>query len=149
MKSATLRIGEIAAHSSVSVGTVRFHERRRLLPSAPRTAGGFRLFTEEAVGRVRFIRQAQEIGFSLDEVGQLLRTAGGASECRRVHDLLREKLGELDERIGAMQRFRGALADHLAACERELKNRRKAAECPVIVGIAQTAHSPAALARKE
>jgi DNA-binding transcriptional MerR regulator len=136
MTSPVLRIGELAAQSGVSIDTIRYYERRKLLPHAGRTSGGFRLYTPEAVGRLRFIKQAQEIGFSLDEIGELL-SSGGAAECQRVRDLLRAKLDELDERIGAMRRFRGTLADHLAACERELKKKGAAAQCPVLTGIAQ------------
>jgi DNA-binding transcriptional MerR regulator len=136
MNSGALRIGEVAARSGVSIDTVRYYERRRLLPAAPRTEGGYRLFTPEAVERVRFIKQAQELGFSLDEIGELL-TTGGAHECRRVRDLLKVKLTELDERLRLMQEFRKTLAQHLAACERELSRRREEAVCPVLVKISR------------
>jgi MerR family transcriptional regulator, mercuric resistance operon regulatory protein len=119
MAQTVLRIGELAANCGVSIDTIRYYERRRLLLHAGRTAGGFRLFTPEAVERLRFIKQAQEIGFSLDEIGGLL-SSGGAAECQRVRDPLRAKLDELDEQIKAMRKFRGTLADHFAACEREL-----------------------------
>ncbi len=134
MKSAALRIGELAARSGVSIDAVRFYERKKLLPLAPRTEGGFRLFPLETVERVRFIKQAQELGFSLDEVAELL-TTGGAAECQQVRDLLRAKLTELDERMRLMQDFRRRLASHLTACERELRERGKAAVCPVVIKI--------------
>lgn len=136
MESLTLRIGEVAARSGVSVDTVRYYERRKLLPRATRTEGGFRLFTPEAVARVQFIRQAQDLGFSLDEISELL-TTGGAAECRQVRDLLRAKLTELDERMRLMREFRRTLSHHLAACEKELKEQGKAARCPVVVKISQ------------
>ncbi len=66
-----------------------------------------------------------------------------------MRDLLRAKLGELDERMEAMRKFRGTLAGHLAACERELRLRGKTARCPVIVEITQTGHPQRAVARKE
>lgn len=134
MKSAALRIGEVAARSGVSIDAVRFYERKKLLPSAPRTEGGFRLFPLETVERVRFIKQAQELGFSLGEVAALLIT-GGAAECQQVRDLLRAKLTELDERMRLIQEFRRTLAGHLTACEKELSQRGKAAVCPVVVKI--------------
>ncbi len=83
MSSRAIRIGEVAARSGVSIDTVRYYERRRLLPAAPRTEGDFRLFAPETVERVQFIKQAQELGFSLDEIVQLLATGGAlsASEC--------------------------------------------------------------------
>ena len=69
-----LRIGQVAERSGVSIDTVRYYERRRLLPAAPRTAGGYRVFTSEAIERVLFIKQAQELGFSLEEISTLLTT---------------------------------------------------------------------------
>lgn len=136
MNSSALRIGEVALRAGVSIDTVRYYERRRLLPAAPRTEGGFRLFAPETVERVRFIKQAQELGFSLDEIGELL-TTGGANECRRVRDHLKVKLTELDERILLMREFRRLLSRHLAACEKELDEHGKAAQCPVVVRIAR------------
>jgi len=134
MNLSALRIGEVALRAGVSIDTVRYYERRRLLPPVTRTEGGFRLFTPDAVERVRFIKQAQELGFSLDEIGGLL-TTGGAGECRRVRDHLKSELTELDERIRLMRTFRKTLARHLAACERELRRHRDDAVCPVLVKI--------------
>src|SRR5262249_60717010 len=97
MKSSALRIGEVAERAGVSIDTVRYYEKRRLLPTAPRTEGGFRLFTAETVERVQFIKQAQDLGFSLDEIGELL-TIGGAGECRRVGDHLKGQINGVGER---------------------------------------------------
>jgi len=98
MEGAELRIGEVASRTGVSIDTLRYYEKRRLLGRSRRSSGGFRLFAPEAVERVLFIKQAQDLGFSLAEIGELLAT-GGADECRKVRDLLRTKLGELDERM--------------------------------------------------
>ncbi len=130
-----LRIGELAAQAGVSIDTIRYYERRRLLPRAPRRPSGFRIFAPEAVERVRFIKQAQEIGLSLEEIKELLSDGGGADKCRRVSELLRAKLGEIDRRVKTMRSFRRTLAHHLTACVRELSEKGKAAECPVIVEI--------------
>lgn len=105
MNGSALQIGEVAARSGVSIDTVRYYERRHLLARASRTYGGFRLFAPETVERIRFIKQAQEIGLSLDEIKQLLST-GSADECQTVRDLLRGKLTELDERLKKMRDFR-------------------------------------------
>lgn len=130
-----LRIGELASKAGVSIDTVRYYERRRLLPRAARTAGRFRVFSPETVERLRFIKQAQEIGLSLEEIKELLADGGGADKCRRVSELLRAKLEEIDQRIKTMRNFRRTLAHHLAACERELDEKGQAAECPVVLEI--------------
>src|SRR5574341_950016 len=138
MSAGTLQIGELAARSGVSIDTVRYYERRKLLPAAPRTAGGFRLFSPDAVERVRFIKQAQDLGLSLDEIGELL-SSGGAQECERVRDLLRIKLTDLDERMRRLRDFRRTLSRHLAACEQELDERGSSARCPVLVNLSAPA----------
>src|SRR5262245_7557955 len=134
MNSLALRIGEVELRAGVSIDAVRYCERRRPLPTAPRTERGFRLFTLDTVERVRFIKQAQELGFSLDEIGELLAT-GGARECRRVRDHLKVKLSEVNERIRLMQECRKTLARHLAACERELSRHADNAVCPVLISV--------------
>lgn len=130
-----LRIGELAKRSGVSIDAIRYYERRRLLPRASRLPGGFRVFGLETVERIRFIKQAQEIGLSLDEIMELQTDGAGANKCRRVSELLRAKLEEIDQRIKTMRSFRRTLAHHLAACERELNEKGKAADCPVIMEI--------------
>lgn len=134
MAESHLQIGQVAALAGVSVDTVRYYERQRLLKPAPRSSGGFRLFTAEAVEHIRFIKQAQDIGLSLDEIKELL-ISGGAAQCQRVHDLLKQKLAELDERMRAMREFHRTLTHHLAACETELNKRGASASCPVVVNL--------------
>jgi MerR family mercuric resistance operon transcriptional regulator len=131
MEPAEFRIGEVAARADVSVDTVRYYERLKLLPRARRSSGGFRLFDATVIDRVFFIKQAQELGFTLEEIKGLLAT-GGAEECSKVHDLLSEKLEELDTRLQSMKKFRRVLARHLGECERELRERGRDACCPVV-----------------
>ena len=126
-----LQIGEVAKRAGVSIDTLRYYEKVKLLPRAGRSTGGFRLFAAEHVDRVRFIKQAQDLGFSLDEIRDLLAT-GGSDECRTVRDLLKSKLSEMDERLKSMKQFRRVLARHLSACETELKKHRDSACCPVL-----------------
>src|SRR5688572_12382044 len=100
MDRTAVRIGEVASGAGVSVDTVRYYERLKLLPRASRSSGNFRLFAPESIERVRFIKQAQDLGLSLEEIKGLLAT-GGADECRRVRDLLSEKIEELDTKMRA------------------------------------------------
>src|SRR5712692_9771105 len=138
MDRAEFRIGEVATRAGVSVDTLRYYEKLKLLPRAQRSAGGFRLFGPESIERIQFIKHAQELGLSLDEIKGLLAT-GGADECRKVRDLLQRKLTELDERLKAMKSFRRVLAKHLAACEGELRQHGESACCPVVAGSKQKA----------
>jgi len=131
MEQTEFRIGEIAALAGVSVVAIRYYERLELLPRAKRTSGNFRVFGRETMERVIFIKQAQELGFTLDEIKGLLAT-GGAEECRKVRDLLSEKLHGLDLRLDSMKKFRRMLARHLAECDRELREHGKDACCPVV-----------------
>jgi DNA-binding transcriptional MerR regulator len=126
-----LQIGEVAKRAGVSIDTLRYYEKVKLLPRASRSTGGFRLFAAEHIERVRFIKQAQELGFSLDEIRDLLAN-GGAEECQKVHDLLKRKLSEMDERLKSMKEFRQVLARHLLACDVELEKHRDSACCPVL-----------------
>ncbi len=134
-----LFIGDVAARVGVSIDTVRFYERRHLLPPARRTGRGIRLFAPEAVERIRFVKQAQSIGFTLDEIRELLADGEGEAECRRVRDLLSEKLAELDGRINKASNFRRRLVSYFEACVGELSERGGAARCPLIIKIARSA----------
>src|SRR5262249_49290994 len=100
-----LRIGDVARQAGVSIDTIRYYAKRKLLPRSPRTKGGFRLFANETVERLRFIKQAQEMGLSLEEVKQLL-IGGDAPQCQRVRDLLKEKILDLDSRITKLRDFK-------------------------------------------
>lgn len=137
MEKSELQIGEVATRTGVSIDALRYYERLKLLPRAGRSSGGFRLFAAEHVERVLFIKQAQELGFSLKEIRGLLAT-GGADECRKVRDLLRLKLSELDDRLKAMKGFRRLLARQLSACNEELDQHGESACCPVVVGVKGT-----------
>ncbi len=133
-----LQIGEVAALAGVSVDAIRYYEKRRLLNRAPRSTGNFRVFSSEAVERIRFIKQAQEMGLSLGEIKELLKSDGGASQCQRVRDLLREKIGDLDNQMKKLREFKRTLSHHLTACEDELHRHGAAASCPVIVKMTHT-----------
>jgi DNA-binding transcriptional MerR regulator len=132
--SRTYRIGEIAQQTGVSVETLRFYEKRRLLSAPPRTQGGFRLYTDDAVQQVRFIKQAQSLGLTLDDVQQLLtgrQRRPQVASCRRVRDLLTRRIEDIDARIKELREFRRTLNEHLVACDRALAAAGEP-ECPTI-----------------
>ncbi len=133
--SSQLQIGEIATGSGVSVDTVRYYERLKLLPRAARSHGGFRVFPIETVERIRFIKQAQEMGFSLEEIKQLFLTEEGKNKCESVRELLLLKLTEMEAKINQMKRFKSVLKKHLMDCENELKIHGEQSDCPVFITI--------------
>ena len=113
-----LRCGELARLAGISADTVRYYERLRLLPAAPRSASGYRLFPRETVVRVQLIRGALSIGFSVSELADILRERDrGGVPCRRVQRVASEKLAALDARIRALQTLRRELRTTLAAWE--------------------------------
>jgi DNA-binding transcriptional MerR regulator len=106
-----LNSGELARLAGVSSDTLRYYERRRLLPCAPRSANGYRLFPPQTLNRVRLIRAALSIGLSVRELCEIFRERdSGAAPCRRVRKLAVEKLGAVEVRIRELQ-----------SCQRELR----------------------------
>jgi Hg(II)-responsive transcriptional regulator len=127
-----MRSGQVARRAGVNVETLRYYERRGLLPAPPREGSGYRAYDPDAVRIVRFVKRAQELGFSLDEVEALLGlAAGGPDGCEAVQRLTEERITELDRRIADLQAMRGSLERLLATCQRPRTQR----VCPLIRSI--------------
>jgi DNA-binding transcriptional MerR regulator len=110
-----LRIGEVARRSGVGVEALRFYERRGLLGRPARTESNYRVYDETVLERLDFIRRAQAVGFTLDEIGEILtESAEGRQPCRHVRELARRKLAELDRRLEELRRHRAELARTLS-----------------------------------
>ena len=107
-----LTIGELARAAGVAASTVRFYERRRLLRPSARSLSNYRLYTREDLERLRFIRAAQAVGFTLADVQALLRPA----PCARVQTLIEDRLGEVARRLSELRRVQRVLARSLRAC---------------------------------
>jgi DNA-binding transcriptional MerR regulator len=122
MTSEPLRIGELAGAAGVSVDTIRHYERKGVLQNVVRDAGGYRRFPPDALGRVRVVRRALAIGFTLDELARIFRQrAAGSPPCRGVRDLAARKLAELDEKIASLTALRATLAGTLASWDDRLR----------------------------
>ena len=127
-----LTIGRLAAASGVSRDTVRYYERLKLLPRPGRTRSGYRVFSEDDIQRVRFIKAAQTIGLSLAEIKELLPVGkAGVAECRRVRDALTAKLQQVDKRLAEILALKAALTDSLKECEAALAGGGRTG-CPVV-----------------
>ena len=132
----TYQIGEVSALTTLSRDTLRYYERKGLLEHPGRTSGGFRVYSQSTLERLRFIKRAQAVGFSLDEIRQLVTFDGhGLEQCSRVRNLVAAKLAELDERLTELRAFRRSLVGSLRECDATLAGLRDG-DCPVIeVGV--------------
>ncbi len=113
-----MTISKAARAAGVGIETIRFYERNGLIEQPPKPAfGGFRVYPAETVRRVRFIRQGQDLGFSLREIEELLSLrADPAADCSDVRERATAKREEVDRKIAHLERIRGALEELIAAC---------------------------------
>jgi Hg(II)-responsive transcriptional regulator len=128
-----MRTSELAGRAGVNGETLRYYERRGLLDEPPRTSGGYRDYPDAAVGLLRFIKRAQELGFTLDEVEELLHLDGGGPDgCDAARALAEARKADLEARIADLQRMRDSLADLVATCDLPRTDR----SCPLLAAIA-------------
>src|SRR5712664_2687788 len=124
-----LTISKVATPADVNVATIRYYERRCLVPTPRRTPSGYRQYTDAAVARLRFIKHAQELGFSLQEIQELLglRVRHGAA-CDTAERKTRKKIEVVQQRIRDLQRMKRTLERLAAACA----VRRPTGDCPIL-----------------
>ena len=130
-----MQIGEVAERTTLTVDAIRFYERRNLLPKADRSAGRFRLYTENTIERLSFMRKMQGLGFSLREVGELIELrAHEVDACESGKELLKAKLADVRAKLRELQRLESELEADLHKCHRELNHRRRYSPgaCPVL-----------------
>jgi DNA-binding transcriptional MerR regulator len=112
-----VKIGQVAQEAGVSVDTVRFYERRGVLPAARRRPSGYRVFSESAVERIRTAKALQELGFTLDEVIDALHAHdGGGATCQSERWRLEAVVDRIDAKIAELRRARRNAADSLEDC---------------------------------
>ena len=105
-----LKIGEVSRRSGIGVEALRFYEKGGLLDSPARTFSGYRAYGEEVLERLAFIKRAQALGFSLDEIRRIVDDARrGESPCDEVREIVRRRMAELDERLRELHRYRDEL----------------------------------------
>ncbi len=121
--------GELAKKAGVNPETVRYYEKLGLLPEAIRTESGYRLFSEEDVKRIKFIKRAKELGFTLKEIKELLQirfeTKG---ECRQVKKLAEEKLSDIQKKIDDLEKIKETLQHLIEKCP----EKGSVLDCPII-----------------
>lgn len=117
-----LLVGDVASRTGVSVDTVRHYERKGLLKDVRRDGNGYRRYPADTIDRIRVVRRALGIGFTLDELAKIFRQrASGKPPCAHVYELTKRKAAELDERIEALTAVRAALAETLTSWEQRLQ----------------------------
>ena len=127
-----MRIGEIAAEAEVNIQTLRYYERRGLLAPPTRRASGYRDYERGDVQRVRFIRRAQDLGFTLQEIADLLALQTDTTHsCGAVERRASVTLERIDEKIKDLRRMRTALAKYVNAC----RDQRSLETCPLLVAL--------------
>lgn len=113
----SLTAGKVARLAKVNFETLRYYERRGLLPAPQRAGSNYRLYTEESVLRLRFIKQAQELGFSLREINDLLSLrARPGTRCADILRRSKAKVREIDEKVRRLKSMRKALSKLISAC---------------------------------
>lgn len=113
----TLTIGQLGKATATKVETIRYYERIGLLPAPARTAGNYRSYSDEHRRGLAFIRRARELGFSIEDVRELLELAGHReSPCVEVDQIVERHLETTEKKIAALKRLRGELRDTLASC---------------------------------
>ncbi len=124
-----LKVGEVAKHAAVNLQTIHYYEREGLLPRPPRTASNYRVYSQGAVRRVRFIKRAQELGFTLRDIKELLALrAAPRICCADVRQQATAKLQDIEEKIGTLQGMRKALTKLIGECS----GKGPITQCPIL-----------------
>jgi len=112
-----MKIGQLSAQAGVSIDTIRYYEQRGLLPPAARTSSGYRQYTTDDVARLKFIIQAKALGFTLEEISQLMSLRHNGRACAEIRAVAEIKAAEIDERIRQLQLIRRTLLSLAEQCE--------------------------------
>lgn len=116
----SITIGTLAKKSNVRKETVRYYERRGLIPEPPRTESGYRQYSQEALTRILFIKRAQGLGFSLKEIGELLSLrVNKNTTCGDFKNIAEVKISEIEDKIRSLDEIKNALTKLVALCSGE------------------------------
>jgi MerR family copper efflux transcriptional regulator len=125
----SLTIGTLAKEAGVNVETVRYYERRGLIDQPLKPHGGFRRYPSELVGRIHFIKRAKELGFTLQEISELLvLRVDPAKTCEDVRHQAEDKITNITEKISTLQRMKETLLGLVDACDKQAPTN----ECPIL-----------------
>ena len=129
MQTASLTIGAVAKRVGVAIDTIRYYEREGLLPEPLRRASGYRSYDEGTIAQLRFIRRAKELGFTLEEIRELLALSADRQRgVKAVKKRAEQRLAAIEQRIAELQRVRDGLAQLVASCP----GHGRPEECPIL-----------------
>ncbi len=135
---APLTVGGIAREAGVGIDTVRYYERIGLMPPPSRSPSGYRQYRRADVERLKFIRQAKRLGFSLEEVARLIRLLDTDGDRAEVRALAEGRLAEIERELAEARRLRDTLATLVDACD----GRGTVADCPIVEAVLKTGTQP-------
>jgi MerR family copper efflux transcriptional regulator len=128
----TMTIGQLSWRAGVSIDTVRFYERKGLLPQPARRESGYREYVPADVDRLRFIRRSKELGFTLGEIGELLSLSGGRrGDMQGVRRKAERRLQQVEQKISELERVRSGLEELITACP----GRGHLRGCPIVAAL--------------
>jgi DNA-binding transcriptional MerR regulator len=140
-----VRTSEVATQAQVNTQTLRYYERRGLLPAPERTQSGYRAYTADSVRVVRFVKRAQQLGFILNDIEELLHLAGGGlASCDEAKTMARARIADLQQRITQLVGMRDALARLVDTCDQPRAER----DCPILHEIETSAATPTSGAKQ-
>jgi DNA-binding transcriptional MerR regulator len=127
-----MQIGRVAQNTGLSIDTIRFYEKQALIHAPRRSSAGYRVYDERDVERFRFIGRAQNLGFSLQEIRELLVIESREGDgCSHVHDLIAAKIDQVKEKIAELKRIESRLTRAQKQCSAALMKSCNA-ECPIL-----------------
>lgn len=127
-------IGQVSVQTGINIETIRYYEKCGLLPKPARTEGGHRVYDDRQKDRLAFIRRGRELGFSLEDIRDLLKAADGKMTCHQVSDITSRHLNNVRAKIRDLKRLERVLAQTVLKC-----GKGNAPKCPVIDAITQSA----------
>ena len=128
----TMTIGGLAKETGTGIETIRYYERRKLIEPVERRESGYRIYDANSARKLRFIKNAQKLGFTLEEIGELLKLkVSNTSRCGTVKKKAEVKIGEIDEKIAVLKSMKKALTKLVSHCHEELPTD----DCPILASI--------------
>ncbi len=128
----TMTIGGLAKETSVGIETIRYYERRRLIEPVERRPSGYRIYDENSARKIRFIKNAQQLGFTLEEIGELMKLkVSNTNRCGTIKRKAEAKIEEINKKVAALNSMKKVLKELVSHCREELPTD----DCPILASM--------------